>query len=106
MKDYAHLVGTNFSAQFPKAHQAGKDAEAAQLQDLFNDPSIVFVYEELKPNNTWVNAFKSKVHGYWVFQIVSQSNREVVGGKMWVQKKDGTRVTMDDFKKEPAVAAP
>ena len=24
VKDYAHLVGTNFSAQFSKAHQAGE----------------------------------------------------------------------------------
>lgn len=85
-------------------HQAGKDAETAQLQALFNDPSIVFNYVQEEPNKPWLNAFKSKDHGYRVFQVVSHSEREVAGGKMWVQKKDGTRMSIDDFRKERAAA--
>lgn len=102
VKDYDRKIGTDMDGQFPAAHRAGKDAEAAQLQSLFNDPSIAFNYEESKPNNTWVNAFKSADHGYRVFQVVRHSDREIAGGEMWVQKKDGTRVSMDDFRKERA----
>ena len=105
VKDYERLIGTDFTAKFDKAHKAGKDAEAEQLQFLFNDPSVVFVYEDKNAKGTWVNAFKSKDHGYWVFQVVKKSEREVAGGEMWVKKKDGSRVSMDDFRKERAAAA-
>jgi hypothetical protein len=90
----------------PKTHRAGKDAEAAQLQDLFKDPTVVFVYEETKPNNTWVDAFKNMDHGYWVFQVMRHSEHEVAGREMWVRKKDDTRVTIDDFRNERAGTAP
>ena len=106
VKGYDRKIGTALGGQFDKAHKAGKDAEAAFLQALFNDPSIVFLYEETKPNKTWVNAFKSKDHGYRVYQVVKNIGREVTGGEMWVQKKDGTRVSMDAFRKERAAAAP
>lgn len=104
VKNYERLIGTDFSAQFEKAHQAGKEAEAANLRELFNDPSIVFNYEQFD-REPWVNAFKSMDHGYRVFQVVHHREREVAGGKMWVQKKDGTRVSMEDFRKERAAAA-
>ncbi len=103
VKDYERQIGTDFSAQFKKAHQAGKEAEAANLRALFNDPSIVFNYEQ-SDREPWVNAFKSMDHGYRVFQVVHHREREVAGGKMWVQKKDGTRVSMEDFRKERAAA--
>jgi hypothetical protein len=106
VKNYDKRIGTDFSALFPKAHKAGKDAEAALLQDIFKDPSIHFLYEETKANGTWVNAFKSKDHGYRVFQVVKHSEKSIAGGEMWVQKKDGTRVSMDDFRKERAAATP
>jgi hypothetical protein len=106
VKDYATKIGTNMGGLFKKGHRAGKDAEAAQLQALFNDPSIVFVYEETRANNTWVNAFKSKTDGYWIFQTVKNSNLEVAGGEMWVLRKNGKRVSIDDFRKERGTAAP
>jgi hypothetical protein len=104
VKDYAKKIGTNMGGLFDKGHRAGKDAEAAQLQALFNDPSIVFVYEERRANNTWVNAFKSKANGYWVFQTVKNANLEVAGGEMWVLRKDRKRVSIDDFRKERGTA--
>jgi Domain of unknown function (DUF4157) len=97
VKDYARRIGTSMDKEFPRAHRAGKDAEALQLQMLLNDPSIAFLYEELKPDNTWVNAFRSKALGYRVFQVVRKSAQETAGGEMWVQKKDGTRTSMNDF---------
>ena len=104
VKDYARRIGTNFSARFPKAHRAGKEAEAENLRALFNDPSIVFLYENVNPNGTWVNAFKSKDNGYRIFQVVRKPGREIAGGVMWVRKKDGSKVSMDEFKKERAGA--
>lgn len=106
VKNYDTRIGTNMGPNFPKAHQAGKEAEAAQLRALFRDPSIVFIKEDLKPNQTWVNAFKSKKLGFWVFQVVKHADRPVAGGEMWVQRKDGTRATMEEFRKERAAAAP
>jgi len=106
VKDYERKIGTNIGGEFPKAHAAGKEAEAAQLRAIFRDPSIVFVGEEDRPNGTWVNMFKSKKLGFWVFQVVKRSDRPVAGGEMWVQRKDGTRASMEDFRKERAAAAP
>jgi hypothetical protein len=105
--NYARRIGTNFSqAEFDRAHLRGKDAEAALLQELFNDPSIQFNYEEPLPNRTWLNNFTSHDHGYQVFQVVRGTNREIAGGEMFVKTKDGRRVTMDDFRAERAASAP
>ncbi|MBP8132841.1 MAG: DUF4157 domain-containing protein [Zoogloea sp.] len=106
VRNYDKKIGGNMDGLFKKAHRAGKDAEAAQLQALFNDPSIAFVYEDTQPNHTWVNAFKSKANGFWIFQVVKKSNLEVAGGEMWVRRKDGKRVSIDDFRKERGTAAP
>lgn len=104
VKDYDKKIGTNMDNKFDQAHRAGKAAEAEQLQALFNDPSIAFVYEETKANSTWVNAFKSKKESYWVFQTVKRSDKAIAGGQMWVQRKDGKRVSIDDFRKERGTA--
>jgi len=84
----------------------GKDAEAALLQEFFNDPSIQFNYEETLPNRSWLNNFRSRNHGYQVFQVVRRSDREIAGGEMFVRTRDGRRVTMNDFRAELAAAAP
>ena len=93
-------------AEFQRGHRMGKNAEAALLQEFFNDPSIQFNYEETLPNHTWLNNFRSRDHGYQVFQVVRGSNREIVGGEMFVRTKDGRRVTMNDFRAERAAAGP
>jgi hypothetical protein len=105
VRDYARLIGTDFSAQFPRAHRAGKDAEAAFLQDLLNDATIRFNYEETRPNGNWVNAFKSN-EGYRVFQVVRAPGREIAGGEMFVHTRNGRRLTIDEFRAERAAAAP
>lgn len=84
----------------------GKDAEAALLQEFFNDPSIQFNYEEPLPNRSWLNNFRSRNHGYQVFQVVRGTNREIAGGEMFVRTRDGRRVTMNDFRAERAAAPP
>jgi hypothetical protein len=99
--DPSHISG----AEFQRGHQMGKDAEAALLQEFFNDPSIQFNYEETLPNGSWLNNFTSREHGYQVFQVVRRTNREIAGGEMFVRTRDGRRVTMDDFRAERAAAA-
>jgi hypothetical protein len=105
VEDYDRKIGTDMSALFPKAHRAGKQAEAEQLQALLNDRSIKFVYEETRDNGTWVNAFKSVDNGFWVFQIVKDMTAEsIVGGVMKVKTKDGTWMLLADFIKKRAAA--
>ena len=106
VKDYDKKIGTTMDGKFNEGHRAGKDAEAAQLRALFKDPSIAYVYEETKADQTWVNAFRSKAHGYWVFQVVKHSDQAIAGGQMWVQRQNGTRATIDEFRKERGALGP
>jgi hypothetical protein len=92
-------------AEFHRVHLMGKDAEAALLQEFFNDPSIEFNYDDW-PGNTFLNNFRSRDHGCQVFQVVRGTNREIAGGEMFVRTRDGRRVTMNDFRAERAAAAP
>jgi hypothetical protein len=56
MKNYASRIGTpNLNlianpASFNAEHAAGHDAQAEHFQAVFSDPSIMFNYEEKKPN--------------------------------------------------------
>jgi hypothetical protein len=113
VQNYARRIGAEAgdpafitAAEFARGHQLGKNAEAALLQEFFNDPSIQFNYEETLANGSWLNNFTSRDHGYQVFQVVRGTSREVAGGEMFVRTRDGRRVTMDDFRAERAAAAP
>jgi len=99
VKDYDRKIGTNFGRKFPSAHRKGKEAEAKQLQYLFNDPSVKFIYEESKASGAWVNAFKSTKEKYWVFQVIKNTNKAVAGGKMYVKTKDKKKMTIDEFRR-------
>jgi hypothetical protein len=113
VRNYARRIGAEVgdpafisAAEFSRGHRMGKDAEAALLQEFFNDPSIQFNYDESLPNRSWLNNFRSRNHGYQVFQVVRGTNREIAGGEMFVRTRDGRRVTMNDFRAERAAAAP
>jgi hypothetical protein len=107
VRNYAHRIGTNISEpEYERGHQMGKEAEAALLQEMFNDASIQFNYAELLSTGTWLNNFTSRNHGYQVFQVVRGTNREIAGGQMFVRTRDGRRVAMEDFRAERAAAAP
>jgi hypothetical protein len=112
VRNYARRIGAEQAdpafitqAEFERGHQLGKNAEAALLQEFFNDPSIQFNYEETLPNGSWLNNFTSRNHGYQVFQVVRGTSREIAGGEMFVRTRDGRRVTMDEFRAERAAAA-
>ncbi len=102
VRNYARRIGTNISdAEFDRGHQRGHDAEAALLQELFNDPSIQFWGEE-RDGTTFRSTFLSRAHGYKVFQVVRGTNRDISGGKMFVVTRDRRRVSMEDFRAERA----
>jgi hypothetical protein len=82
IRNYARRIGAEVgdpshisAAEFQRGHRMGKDAEAALLQEFFNDPSIQFNYEETLPNGSWLNNFTSREHGYQVFR----SSEEQIG---------------------------
>jgi hypothetical protein len=104
---YERMIGTAaLAARFDPAHKAGKEAEAAFLRDLLNDPSIYWVYDGVQPGGAWLNAFKSRDEDYWVFQVVRRPGRAVAGGSMHVKTKDGRRLTIEQFRAERGLTAP
>ena len=104
--NYERLIGTNaLGGYFEPAHRAAKDAEARVYQDWFRDPTIRWIYEDTRPNGTWVSMFRSN-EGYRVFQVARNSERLTVGGTTYVQTADGRRVTVDAFRAERARIPP
>jgi len=92
VQNYARRIGAEqgdpafiSQAEFQRGHRLGKNAEAALLQEFFNDPSIQFNYEETLANGSWLNNFTSRDHGYQVFQVVRGTSREIAGGENGVQ---------------------
>lgn len=105
VRNYARRIGTDFSALFDRAHRAGLDAEAELLRDVFNDPTIRFVYEETRPNGTDVFGFRSR-EGYSVFHVFRRAGRARRGGEVFVQTNDGRRLSVEEFLAERAAAVP
>jgi hypothetical protein len=103
--NYARRIGTDMSAQFPAAHQAGREAEADHLRGVIGDPTIKYVYDEDKPNGTHVVGFKS-TEGYWVFKVFLRVQRLQTGGKVFVQTTDGRHISIEALKAERAAARP
>ncbi|MCS6825256.1 MAG: DUF4157 domain-containing protein [Caldilinea sp.] len=103
VRNYARRIGTDFSALFDRAHRAGLDAEAEMLRNVFNDPTIRFVYEETRPNGTDVFGFRS-AEGYSIFHVFRRAGRARRGGEVFVQTRDGRRLSVQDFLAERAAA--
>lgn len=104
VRDYERLIGTDFGAQFNRAHRVGRDAEAEVLRDVIGDPTIRFIYNEMRPNGTWVVGFRSD-EGYWVFKVWRGTRREEAQGDVFVRTRDGRRITIEDLRAERAAAA-
>lgn len=107
VRDYARRIGTaGLVPLFNNAHARGRDAEALLLQDLLNDPSIEFHYDELKPDGTtFVRAFRSRDEGYRVFWVI-RGHRVRAGISITdIRVVDGARrLTIEDFIAERAAA--
>ena len=98
--NYARRLGTaGLVPLFNRAHEKGREAEAQVLQDLLNDPSIRFHYDELKPNGTtFVRAFRSRDEGYRVFWVIRGHGVSSTISISDIRVVDGSRrLTIEDF---------
>ncbi|GEM_PF-870113 len=100
VRRYAQRIGTAMP-EFNRVHRAGLEAEAAHLRSVIGDPSIRFNYEEERPNGTVVFAFRSS-EGYRVFHVFRGAGREERHGVIWVQTRDGRRLTVEQLRQERA----
>ena len=72
-------------AEFGRAHGTAHDEEARTFQGMvLGDPTIRFFYEEMRPNQTFVVAFRSN-EGYRIFKVFRGTQRAVSGGEVFVQ---------------------
>lgn len=97
VRNYERRIGTNMDRDFDRAHRAGVRAEAEHLREVIGDPTLRFHYEENKASGTVVFAFQSD-EGYRVFHVFRRTDRAVVGGDVFVQLRDGTRLTVDELR--------
>jgi hypothetical protein len=107
-RNYARRIGTpglGAGAEFNRAHQAGIDAEVAHLRAVIGDPSIRFIYEEVRPNGTLVFAYRSD-EGYRVFHVFRGGAQAERGGVVFVQAADGTRMTIEQLRATRAAPPP
>lgn len=106
VRNYEARIGmASVGAEWGRAHPIGLEAEAEHLRSLIGDPTIRFVYEETRPNGTDVFAYRS-AEGYWVFHVFRRGGRRVRGGLVFVQTRDGRRLTIDQLRAERAAAVP
>lgn len=105
-RNYDRRIGTAFTlAEFNRAHGIAREAEAEVFQGALGDPTIRFLYEEVRPNGTMVRAFRSD-EGYHIFKIVRGAGRPVQGAEVSVQTRDRRRLTIDEFRAERGAAVP
>ena len=107
VRDYARRIGTaGLVPLFNNAHARGREAEAALLQDLLSDPSVQFLYDELKPDGTtFVRAFRSRDEGYRVFWVIRGHGVRAGISITDIRVFDGTRrLSIEDFIAERAAA--
>ncbi len=105
MRNYGRRLGTFTLAEFNRAHAVGRDAERDLLRGLLDDASVVFSYEELRPNGTtFVRGFRSRTEGYRVFLIVRNIDKQLSPLVLQVLTTDGRRITLDAFMTERAMA--
>jgi hypothetical protein len=105
VRNYARRIGTNLDPEFARAHRAGREAETEFFRELIGDPTIRFNYDETRPNGTLVVAWRSQ-EGYRIFHVIRRATQAERGGELFVQTRDGRRLTIEDLIAERAAAAP
>jgi hypothetical protein len=104
VRNYERRIGTGpLEAEFNRAHRTGREAEAQLLRDTIGDPTIRFIYNESRPDGTWVVGFRSN-EGYWIFKVFRRAEEEVSGGEVWVRTRDRRRLTIAQLRAERAAA--
>ncbi len=105
--DYERLIGTAaLGTQFNRAHTAGHEAQVQHFQSVFNDPSIRFNYEEIKPNGSAHIVFRSRDGGYRIFLIVHRIRGAVSGSEVRVRTTADGWLTVEEFLRRRAAAVP
>lgn len=85
-----------------RVHADGKAAQAARALSA-KAFTIRFLYTELKPNQTFVVAFRSN-EGYRIYKVFRGIQRTVVGAEVFVQMPNGTRLTIEQLRARRAAA--
>lgn len=100
VRNYERRIGTDMSAAFPRAHQAGIDAETEHLRSVIGDPTIRFNHER-EDNGRTVFVFRSQ-EGYQVVHVFGRDRAGVRGGQVFVRTRDNRRLTIDQLRAERA----
>jgi hypothetical protein len=103
IRNYERRIGTAMP-EFNRAHEAGHTAQAQHLRDVLSDPSIVFNYEEPKPNGDAHIVFRSTTRGYRVFLILRHIQRAVMNSEIRIFTIDRRWLSVSDFLAERAAA--
>jgi hypothetical protein len=106
VRNYERRIGTDMSADFPRAHAAGLRSETEHLRSVVGDPTIEFVFEENQGNGRIVFGFRSRAERYRIFHVFRRGGRGVQGGDVFVLMPDRRRLTIEELIAERAAAAP
>jgi hypothetical protein len=90
--------------EFNRAHRAGLRAEETILQNQIGDPTIRFLFDRRR-RDSLVFVFGSD-EGYRVFHLFRHPRRAERPGEIFVETRDGRRLTIDQLRAERAAAAP
>ena len=98
VSDYARRIGTNLAGLYPRAHRAGRKAEARHLRSVIGDDTIEYVFDEPRPGGAYIIGFRSRAERYWIFRVNSnQMQTGVRGSTVFVQMPDRRRVTVAEL---------
>jgi subtilisin family serine protease len=102
VRGYARRIGTAIGPLYDRAHAIATEAEAEHLRNVIGDRTIMFRWEEEKPDGQVVFAFRS-AERYFVYEFISRP-RAVRGMRMVVETADKRRITVAELMAERAAA--
>lgn len=112
-RNYARRIGTAGlspidatgaeTPEFRRAHQAGIDSENAYLRDIFSDPTIRFMGENLSGDNL-IFTFRS-AEKYRIIHTFRRQSQNLSGGTVVVRNAAGNTVSVTDFIAQRQAAA-
>jgi Domain of unknown function (DUF4157) len=103
VRNYERRIGTDMSAAFPRAHQAGIDAETEHLRSVIGDPTIRFNHER-EENGRTIFVYRSR-EGYQIVHVFGRNRGGVQGGQVFVRSRDNRRLTIEQLRAERAGTA-
>jgi hypothetical protein len=105
VRNYERRIGTDMSADFPRAHAAGNQAEAEHLRSVIGDPTLQFNHER-EENGRTIFVFRSRnPFRYEVVHVFGRSRRGLSTGTVFALRGN-RRLTIPELIAERAAAAP